>query len=467
MGKILIIDDDEMICLTLSRIFNDMGHDVAYVMTLAEGKKKAITSDFDVVFLDVRLPDGNGLEAIPIIQATPVGPEVIIITGFADSDGAELAIKNNAWDYIRKPASIERISLTLKRALQYREEKLAVKTMITLKRDNIIGNSRKIMTCLDLVGRAARSNANILVSGETGTGKELFARAIHANSDREDQNFVVVDCGSLPETLVESLLFGHTKGAFTGASRAEDGLIRHAHHGTLFLDEVGELSLNIQKSFLRVLQERKFRPVGGTKEIESDFRLVAATNRNLDDMVASGQFRSDLQFRLSSITIKLPPLRERTEDIKELALHYIKMLCDSYKVAMKGFSAEFFDVLNAYHWPGNVRELFSTLEWAVAQAPHESTLFSKHLPSHIRIQVMRSAFDEETQPQPDETDNDDFPTNIPKWQIYRKALIAQGEERYLQNLLAQTNGKIKEAAKISGLSQPRLYELLRKYQVRA
>jgi len=278
---------------------------------------------------------------------------------------------------------------------------------------------------------------------------------------------VVVDCGSLPETLVESLLFGHTKGAFTGATRAEDGLIRHAHQGTLFLDEVGELSLSIQKSFLRVLQERTFRPVGGTKEIESDFRLVAATNRNLDEIVASGQFRSDLQFRLSSITIGLPPLRDRTEDIKELTMHYISMLCGSYKIAMKGFSSEFFDVLSSYHWPGNVRELFSALEWAVAQAPHEATLFSKHLPSNIRIQAMRAAFDEEPHSPSDGGGNDEFPKILPKWQTYRKTLIAEGEERYLQNLIARTSGKIKDAVKISGLSQPRLYELLRKYQVRA
>ena len=310
MAKILIIDDDQMICKSLSRIFQDMGHEVLYALTLKQGVKEAKLGDFDIVFLDVKLPDGNGLKHLPVIREVPSLPEIIIITGHANPDSAELAIRNHAWDYIRKPASIDVVTLVLTRALQYREEKKAGKSAVTLKsikREGIIGSSPGIINCLDLVARAAGSNANILISGETGTGKELFARAVHANSFRAEENFVAVDCTSLPKTLIENLLFGHAKGAFTGADKKEDGLVKHADGGTLFLDEIGELPLTTQKTFLRVLQERQFRPLGNTREIKSDFRLVSASNRNLGEMAKLGKFRKDLLYRLRSITIHLPP----------------------------------------------------------------------------------------------------------------------------------------------------------------
>jgi len=310
MAKILIIDDDQMICKSLSRIFQDMGHEVLYALTLKQGVKEAKSGDFDIVFLDVKLPDGNGLKHLPVIREVPSLPEIIIITGHANPDSAELAIRNHAWDYIRKPASIDVVTLVLTRALQYREEKKAGKSAVTLKsikREGIIGSSPGIINCLDLVARAAGSNANILISGETGTGKELFAWAVHANSFRAEENFVAVDCTSLPKTLIENLLFGHAKGAFTGADKKEDGLVKHADGGTLFLDEIGELPLTTQKTFLRVLQERQFRPLGNTREIKSDFRLVSASNRNLGETAKLGKFRKDLLYRLRSITIHLPP----------------------------------------------------------------------------------------------------------------------------------------------------------------
>ena len=467
MGKILIIDDDEMICETMRRVFKDMGHDVKFALTLAKGQKAAESQAPDVVFLDVRLPDGNGLERLPVIQAAPSKPEVIIITGYADSDSAAIAIENNAWDYIKKPASIDTIELTLKRALRYREEKQAARSMITLKREKIIGSSPKLMASLDLAARAASSNASIFIFGETGTGKELFARAIHDNSMRSGNNFVVVDCGALPETLTESILFGHTKGAFTGADRTKDGLVKQADKGTLFLDEIGELAPAVQKAFLRVLQERRFRPIGAKKEIESDFRPVVASNRNLEEMVKTGKFRQDLLYRISAIKIALPPLSERTQDIKELVIHHTGVLCDSYQIAMKGFSSDFFDVLAAYSWPGNVRELFSALEWAIAQAPLEPTLFSKHLPPHIRIHALRSDLAPETELQLFGKTTVELPEKLPKWKAYRNALLEEGETRYLQNLMTRTAGDVKKAAVISGLSRPRLYELLRKYKITA
>jgi len=467
MARILIIDDDEMICTTMSRVIVDMGHETSYALNLKEGLKIAGSRDFDVIFLDVQLPDGNGLKKLPQIQEVDSQPEVIIITGYANPDSAELAIKSNAWDYIKKPASIDTLTLTISRALEYREKKKAVqsKTPITLNREGIIGNSTEIMHCLNTVGRAANSMANILITGETGTGKELFAQAVHKNSNRAPKRFVVVDCGALSESLAESLLFGHTKGAFTGAEKAEKGLIKHADGGTFFLDEVGELPRSIQKTFLRVLQERRFLPVGEKHEIESDFRLVAATNKNLDEMVQSGKFRKDLLFRLRSIMIALPPLRQHTDDIKDLAIYFMRQLCEGRNIGIKGFSADFFEVLEAYSWPGNVRELYSALEFAITEALNEPTLFPKHLPTHMRVQVARSSFDESHQTQTKQKGNNEFPEKMPKWHDFRRSLINDGEIQYLQELISRTGGNVKRASDLSGLSPPRLYELLRKYKL--
>lgn len=472
MAHLLIIDDDQMICHTMARFFTDAGHEVDQAQTLAEGLDKVKKGAFDVVFLDVRLPDGDGLHQLPAIHGAPSAPEVIILTAYADPDGAEQAIKGHAWDYIKKPASSESLFQTLSRALQYRQQKETSQPQPEVIHHDIIGQSPKIQACLDLLGRAAASRTNILITGETGTGKELFSRAIHANSERADGNFVVVDCGSLPETLMESLLFGHTKGAFTGADRAEEGLVKHADGGTLFFDEIGELTLSAQRSLLRVLQERRFHPIGATQEVESDFRLVAATNRDLEEMVRTGQFREDLLFRLRSVTIELPPLRERTGDIPLLAEHYMQKLCDAHQMPVKTFSPDFLQELEAYSWSGNIRELFSALEWVMAHALYDPLLFPKHLPPQIRVQVARSAFDATSPPPcPPSPDPGDpalpaaTPEGILKWKEFRRSLLEKGEKHYLKDLMTASNGDIKDAATLSGLSLPRVYELLRKHRI--
>lgn len=467
MAKILIIDDNEEIVETLSQNFMRMGHKVSSAFLLNEGVEKARSEAFDVVFLDLMLPDGYGLDQLPLIQSSEAMPEVIIITGYGDPDSAELALKKKAWDYIQKPFSLESIRLVLRRALQYREEKLASHTKTIFKNEDIIGKSPAIRACLDLVARSAGSSANILIAGETGTGKELFARTIHANSPRSENNFVVVDCGSLPKDLIESILFGHIKGAFTGADRAEEGLVKHADKGSLFLDEVGELPLSLQKAFLRVIQERRFRPVGDKFEVNSDFRLIAATNRDLDEEVKKGRFREDLLFRLRSVTLNLPPLREHLEDIKEIMLHQMITLCDSYRIGIKGYSSDFIEVLNSYDWPGNVRELYNAIEYALVQALNESTLFPMHLPEHIRIRVARKSLENEDHlvSLTKQNESDTLSRSLPKWQAFRKAHIEEGEKKYLSKLMSQTGGVIKQASVISGLSQPRLYELLRKYHI--
>ena len=310
MAHVLIIDGDRTVCDTIAAAVLQIGHEVCCAFSFQEGLKESLEKDFAVVLVDVQLPDGSGLDLLLHLRRKIPCPEVIIMTGHGDPDGAELAIKNGAWDYIQKPAALDNIALRLTRTLQYQEEKKKRGLPVALIRKGIIGNSHAIKESLDLVAQAASSNANALITGETGTGKELVATAIHKNSPRSNRNFVVVDCSALPGTLVETMLFGHEKGAYTGADRAQGGLIAQADNGTLFLDEIGELPMNIQKAFLRVIQERRYRPIGGKKEIDSNFSLIAATNRNLDEMVRRGKFREDLLYRLRTIQIPLAPLRE-------------------------------------------------------------------------------------------------------------------------------------------------------------
>jgi two-component system NtrC family response regulator len=357
------------------------------------------------------------------------------------------------------------MTLPLLRALQYREEKMAAKPPVALKREGIVGSTPQMRACLELLAQAAYSNTNVLITGETGTGKELFASAIHHNSPRAGGNFVVVDCTALPDTLVESMLFGHEKGAFTGADKSHKGLIKQADRGTLFLDEVGELPPHVQKAFLRGLQERRFRPLGGKQEIESDFRLVAATNRDLDEMVKEGRFRKDLLFRLKTFAIEMPLLRERQGDIRALAMYHVARLSDRYGTGTKGFSPEFLEALLAYAWPGNVRELFNAMERALTAAYMEPTLFPKHLPTHIRVELSRGSIKKNT-PVKESPVRMDAPSEpFPTLKEFREALLAEGEKKYLQDLLLHCNGDIRETCRISGLGRARFYGLIKKYNI--
>ena len=460
MAQILIVDDDLMFCRVLWDAVERMGHEVTTAHTLGDAIHRLSGGRFDVVFLDVHMPDGNGLNLLPTIQKAPSFPEVIIMTGAGDADGAEMAIKNGAWDYIQKPSSIHMMVLPMVQAIQYREAKKTAKPLAVLKLEGIVGNSARMRGCMDLVAQAANSEANVLIKGETGTGKEIFAWAIHNNSPRANKNFVVVDCAALADTLVESILFGYERGAFTGADKPKEGLIQQADGGTLFLDEVGELSRSVQKAFLRVLQEHRFRPVGGQKEVESDFRLVAATNRDLEKSAAAGHFRADLLFRLRGIVMELPPLRERPNDLKDLTLYHTNRLCEKYGLETKGFSAEFFEALNAHDWPGNVRELVNTLESVLAVARQAPILYSRHLPTEIRVKMARAA----VASGPSEGDSQEPKPMEPEFPLlrdYRSNL----EKQYLLDLMKKTEGNIPEACRISGLSRSRLYALLRNHSL--
>ncbi|MCF8120007.1 MAG: sigma-54 dependent transcriptional regulator [Deltaproteobacteria bacterium] len=458
MAHILIIDDDKAVGEALSSLVQAMGHRHFYASRLKQGLELACMEPFDLVFLDVMLPDGNGIEVIPDIKKAPGSPEVVIITGVGSKDGAELAIKSGSWDYIQKPLSVEKINLSLTRVLQYREEKSKRTRPRVLKREGIIGSSPEMAQCMDLLAKAADTDANVLITGETGTGKERFARAIHENSDRSENAFVVVDCAVLPENLIISTLFGHEKGAFTGADRTREGLIREADGGTLFLDEVGELPVSQQKAFLRVLQERRFRPVGGKKDTVSDFRVIAATNRDIDAMIKTEAFREDLLFRLQSLSIHIPPLRDRGRDIKNIALYYLKELSSKYGPGQKGYSPEFIEALSRYQWPGNVRELNHAVENALSESRDEPTLFPIHLPIHIRSQLARSSVKETRKSSPD---IDSHHTSFPSL----KEMMEFTEKEYFQNLVHYTGGDINEICRISGLSRSNVYTRFKKYNL--
>lgn len=467
MADVLIIDDDPSLCRILAKLLTREGnHAVTLAHTLADGLQTARSHPMDLVFLDVRMPDGYGLDAVSALRETPSAPEVVVITGYGDQSDAEQAIRHGAWDYLPKPFSREAIVSLLDRTLTYRSVRRDRPSECgNLRIDGLVGISDAHRGCLEFIARAARSNAPALVTGETGTGKELIARNIHTNSRRSGRNFVVVDCAALPENLVESALFGHVRGAFTGADQDREGLVRQANGGTLFLDEVGELPPAMQKSFLRVLQEHRFRPVGGRTELSSDFRLLAATHRDLEGMVAANHFRQDLLYRLRALALELPPLRDRRTDIPPLTDHFIGLIQERYGAAAKEVSSDFRDALSAYDWPGNIRELINTLEGVFADTPGERTLFARHLPERIRIQKARSGVEPRPSPAaappaPSESpaESADFPT----LREFRESLLSQAEAQYLQDLMALTRGSIQEACRIAGLSRTTLYQLLKK-----
>ncbi len=469
MASVFILDDDEMICQLISTIVSQMGHEAHYALRLHQGLQQIAEKNIDIVFLDVRLPDGNGLSAISEIREHPNHPEVIIITGEGSPEGAEFAIEYGAWDYIQKPLSKKKVQLSLSRTHQYRQNLSDSQPQpVALNLERIVGKSKQIKECYNAVARAATSNTNVLIWGETGTGKEVFAKAIHENCICTQEPFVVVDCAALPETLIESALFGYEKGAFTGAEQRQTGLIAKADGGTLFLDEVGELPMSLQKTFLRVLQEKTFRPVGSTKEQRSDFRLIAATNRNLEECVEEGRFREDLLYRLKGITIELPPLRGRLADIKDLALHYIDKICARYEIEPKTMADDFLEALFAYSWRGNVRELINSLEEAISQARFEPVLFANHLPSKIRVLLAKKSVAGRTVEHPGSI----VPPaeNGPRekflsYQRFADTVLADHERRYLLDLLRFAQNNISEASRVAGLGRTRLYKMLKKHNI--
>jgi two-component system NtrC family response regulator len=464
MSKVLVIDDNKSLIHLITKDLKRLKHEVLSARTLTEGMQRACSEKVDLVFLDLHLPDGNGLEILPRIKSLPDAPEVIIFTGYPSEKSAELAIQSGVWDYLAKPIERRNMHLTVAQALEYRQQKQNHARCSTLVKHRIIGNSPRMLASLERMSHAAQSHINVLITGETGTGKELFAQAIHENGPPNNKNLVVVDCSVLPDTLAESLLFGHVKGAFSGAITDRKGLIRQAHHGTLFLDEIGELPMDLQKKFLRVIQEKAFKPVGSTIEQKSDFRVISATNRDLSRLTASGEFRQDLLYRLSPFVIHLAPLRERLEDIEPLLEYYIKRMATRYQIPPKQYAEDFVEALQSYSWPGNVREFVNTIDMIHTQARHEPVMFARHLPATIRFETIRKQLP--TGKRQAVSDVPPLPTScLPDIKTVRENTLARIEREYFEQLMSMTGGDIREACRIAGIARSQLYKILKKYHI--
>jgi two-component system NtrC family response regulator len=432
---------------------------------------KLATDKFDIILLREYLPDGHAMELIDLLTAAPDRPAIIVFGTGHDALSAEQYLKNGVLDYILESESATTLFTTFKNILDYqrqsrerRETRIAAND--TFRDNGIVGTSPAIQRCLDLLVKAGPSDANLLIVGESGTGKELFARASHALSPRSDKEMIVVDCASLPENLTESILFGHVRGAFTGADRASDGLIRQANGSTLFLDEIGELPLELQKKFLRVLQERQLRSLGGHKTIPVDFRLIAATNKDLKQMVDQGLFRKDLFFRLITFQLELPTLRSRPDDLTELAYFFMNNYCSARRLKSKRFSPEYLLTLRRYQWPGNVRELFNVIERSIAAAAEHEILLPLHLPITIRIHALDNL--NSARENPDEiftTAGNSDPKSLPTLQEMRSNALARLENKYLRVVLQASGGDISKACKITAISRSRLYALLKDYRL--
>lgn len=473
MAQILLIDNDREMLAGLEALTLAEDIRLTRASSLQQGLKLTRAFVFDLVILKDRLPDGAASEAISILRGSVGSPEVIVYTRHGDPNEAEHLLSNGCWDYLINPSPDQALLEMLHNAIRYHQENMAGldanhgDICQFLKNEGVVGSSPEMQRCLDMVPKAAQSDANILITGESGTGKELFASAIHRLSPRAAKSLVIVDCASLPRDLVESILFGHRKGSFTGAEQSREGLIKQADGGTLFLDEIGELPLDTQKKFLRVLQERVFRPVGGNEEVASNFHLIAATNRNLRSMCDQKFFREDLLFRLQTFHIELPPLRHRPGDITELAYHYSERYSHYRKLKEKKFSPDFLMTLKHYGWPGNVRELFNALESAFTTAQENDTLYPMHLPTRIRVQVAHNSLRamQASEAQPPKTSLGNTDMVLPKLQTLRDRVIEETEQEYLRRLAASTGGNLAQALKISGLSRSRLYNLYQKYGV--
>ena len=366
MARILVVDDESLIRILVADVGESLGHEVLTAASIKEGQDLA-QRGVDIVLLDVLLPDGDGLAHVETFSQLPGRPDVIIITGHGNADAAEAALRSGAWEYLVKPLRVRDLSKALTQAVQWRNSRDSQSRSL-LRHPDIIGKSPALAEALEALREAAASNVNVLITGETGTGKELFASALHANSLRASGPFVTVDCTTLPETLVEAHLFGHARGAFTGADRAREGLLAAADHGTLFLDEVGNLTMEMQQMLLRAIQERRYRPVGAKEDKTANVRIVAATNEDLQKAVTEKRFRQDLLYRLQEYVITMPPLRDCPEDIMPLAEFFREMANRELEREVKGFAASARNALLAHAWPGNVRELKQKIQTAVLQS---------------------------------------------------------------------------------------------------
>jgi DNA-binding NtrC family response regulator len=449
MTKILVCEDDQVARELLVEILDREGHLVEAHASGDEAVARAGKQEYDLVISDVRMGEGaGGMDVLAAFQKHAPQTPVILITAFGDVSGAMQAIQKGAYDYVSKPFNVTELSETVRRALERTrllEENRALRKKVGTEEtriESIVGRSPQMLDVYKMVARVAPSMSTVLVVGESGTGKELVARAIHTHSPRASGPFVAVNCTALTESLLESELFGHAKGAFTGAVAPRRGLFEEAQGGTLFLDEIGDVAGKMQAQLLRVLQEGEIRRVGGNEAIKVDVRVVAATNRELEHEVAEGRFREDLYFRINVVTIKLPPLRERPSDISLLVKHFLLKYAARERRADTSIATEAMSALEKYPWPGNVRELENVIERALALSKDGVVLVSDLPPEVPGIQSV---------PPPGLVDD--------------RPSLSELERRYIQLILSETGGNKKKAAEILGIDRRTLYRTLERHGI--
>ncbi|MDD4051089.1 MAG: sigma-54 dependent transcriptional regulator [candidate division Zixibacteria bacterium] len=447
-GRVYIVDDEESMCNFMAIMLRKEGYEVAVNQDPREAVDKICVGDYDLVIADVMMPEMSGLELLTEVKRRKPDQEFIVMTAFASVESAIEAMKKGAGDYITKPFKIDEIKLVINRAISHHRildenHKLKKQLAITHDLDSFIGVSEPVVKLKELVKQVAQVDSTILIRGESGTGKDLLCHAIHSLSQRCDGPFVSINCAAIPETLLESELFGHGKGAFTGAIRDKEGLFKVADGGTFFLDEIGNTSLGIQVKLLRVLEEKKITPVGETKPIPVDVRLICATNANIEDEVTAGRFRSDLFYRLNVIPVHIPPLRERVEDIPLLVDYFVDKFCSRHNQPHKEIQPEVYNILSVYGWPGNVRELENTIERAV--------LLTK---GYI---LTPASF-----PEPIVNGKGDGLVNVVD---HKTPTLESIEQAYIHWVLEQTGGNKSKAARMLGIDASTLYRKLEKYKI--
>ena len=457
MARILIVDDEKSLCQMLEIAFRKEGLAVETVSSGKAALAKIGSQVYDLIISDIRMPDLTGIEVLERTREMANPGAFILITAVPTVTTAIQALNLGAYRYVIKTDKlVDELLIVVRRALEdlaVREEnsRLRREMLRLFAQHNIVGQSRGIQDILEMVRTVAPTTSTVLITGESGTGKELVARAIHEASQRRDKSFVSINCGAFPETLLESELFGYFKGAFTGAEGTKKGIIESANEGTLFLDEIGETSLSMQVKLLRVLQERKIRPLGGTADVPIDVRLIASTNRDLKAMAVEGKFREDFYYRVSVIPMHVPPLRERKEDVEALARHFLKKFLLQMSKPERSFSPEALAVIKDYPWPGNVRELENAIERAVAVSKEkDGTITVDHLPESVR------GFRPPTESQR---------VRIPGDGLNFEAHIQQIEKEYLTEALRTADGVRTRAAELLGMSYRSFRHLAKKYGI--
>ncbi len=451
-ATILVVDDDPGHRTTLETIIRSWGYRVKIADDGAEAVEQVEQRPFDLILMDVRMTVMSGLEALKRIKQYNPAIPILIMTAYSSVESAVEALKAGAYDYLTKPLDFEVLKLSMERAREHvglKEENRALKEKLRSDFDlkNIIGKSRPIKELIEMVAMIAPSEATVLITGESGTGKELIARAIHFNSPRKDQTLVIVNCAALTETLLESELFGHEKGAFTGAAKRREGRFAQANKGTIFLDEIGEMSALMQAKLLRVIQEREIQRVGSDDTLKVDVRILAATNRNLEDDVAAGKFREDLYYRLNVVTVNVPPLRERLDDIPLLAQHFLNKYAEKNRKTVRGFTPIAMDILLKYSWPGNVRELENAVERSVILLSGDY-ITEKQLPLNITQTYLHESTWVAAQPV--------NPEPRPLEEIEKEAILAA---------LDASGGNKSETARRLGINRKTLHNKLKSYGV--